>query len=237
MTTKKKLPIASRTAVTPASAQRELAIKPVKAGSRPEFPTRSELYRKAGMIGTATLLASGLAYGDGAKAPAQAPPLKGPVEIAAKVDGPSIDGKALAKSTPKINVYREGGGIGPSEDMWDAKDVEAFVGWTMAREGNLSLYSKFKLDFDGVKITVDGFDPQRNIGFAYTDPHDNDNSQYTPEVKAKFDAWMKSQKAAILFIEVKRYPDAATLKGKIIKFLHSVQKAPPGPGALMQGGK
>ena len=34
------------------------------------------------------------------------------------------------------------------------------------------------------------------------------------------------------FIETKRNPDAATIKGKIVKFLNAVKKAPPATGRL-----
>jgi hypothetical protein len=57
---KKKLPIVS-SKPTPAQRQTSLVVKPVEAGSRPEFPTRGELYRKAGMFGSAALLAGGIA--------------------------------------------------------------------------------------------------------------------------------------------------------------------------------
>lgn len=216
----KKLPIAKNVAV---------AVKPVKGGSKPEFPTRSELYRKAG-IG-ATLLASGLAHGE--PQAKQAPPPA--AQTAVSLEDGSINGKPLAKTQPKIKVYREGGGIGPAEDMWQLEDVEAFINWTMAKEGKLALKTKYALDFDGTKLTLDGFDPERNIGYTYVDPHDPDRMQYTAGLRGKLEQWLKDRKAAILFIEVRRYPDAATLRGKVVKFLHAVAQQPPSPGKL--GGK
>jgi hypothetical protein len=219
---KKKLPIAKPV------KHIELVVKPVQGASRPEFPTRGELYRKAGIIGGATLLASGLA---GAQPAQQAgTPNAKPAIAAASLEGGSINGKALGTAAPKIKIYREGGGIGPAEDMWQVEDVEAFISWTMAKEGRLALQTKYKLDFDGTKITLDGFDPARNVGYTYVDPHDPQRTQYSADVRAKLDAWMKDRKLAILFIEVRRYPDAATLKGKVIKFLHAVQQQPPAPG-------
>ncbi len=219
---KKKLPIA-RGAKTP-----ELAVKPVKDASRPEFPTRGELYRKAGVLGGATLLASGLAGAEPQKPTPNAPPA---VTAASPEEG-SINGKPLAKVQPKIKVYREGGGIGPAEDMWQLEDVEAFINWTMAREGKLALQTSYKLDLDGTRLTLDGFDPVRNIGYAYVDPHDPERTQAISALRGKFDQWTSERKVAILFLEVRRYPDAATLKGKIVKFLHTVRQAPPAPGKL-----
>jgi hypothetical protein len=224
---KKKLPIVNKP--VPASSQRELAVKPVQTGSRPEFPTRNELYRKAGLLGGATLLASGLANAEPPAKPM--PPTPKPVETGSIEDG-SINGKPLAKAAPKVRVYREGGGIGPSEDMWNVDEVQSFISWTMAKEGRLAIQTKYKLDYDGVKITLDGFDANRNIGYAYIDPHDPERAQFTPAVRAKLDEWMKGQKLAIMFVEVKRYPDPAALKGKVIKFLHAVQKAPPTAGKI-----
>jgi hypothetical protein len=224
----KKLPVIGKP--TPASTQRELAVKPVQAGSRPEFPTRNELYRKAGLIGGATLLASGLANAEPPTKPM--PPTPKPAETAASIEEGSINGKPLVKAAPKIKIYREGGGIGPSEDMWNVADVESFMSWTMAKEGRLAIQTKYKLDYDGVKITLDGFDANRNIGYVYVDPHDPERSQFTPAVRQKLDDWMKGGKLAVLFVEVKRYPDPAALKGKVIKFLHAVQKAPPTAGKI-----
>ncbi len=220
---KKKLPIARNP---------QLAVKPVKAAARPEFPTRGELYRKAGVIGGATLLASGLAGAEPQKqqAPTAAPPITSPL-----AETGTINGKPLAKTPPKIKVYREGGGIGPAEDMWQLEDVEAFINWTMAREGRLALKTAYKLDLDGTQLQLDGFDPERNIGYAYVDPHDPDRMAAVEALRGKLDQWLKDRKVAILFLEVKRYPDAATLRGKIVKFLHTVNQQPPAPGKL--GGK
>lgn len=222
---KKKLPILpQKSASSP-----DLRVAPVAAGSRPEFPTRNDLYRKAkaGLLGGATLLAGTLAHADVKKKPPSAPQ----VEMQSIEDG-SVNGKALTKAAPKIKVYREGGGIGPAEDMWNLEDVESFVSWTMAKEGKLALQTNYKLELDGVKLNLDGFDPDRNVGYEYVDSHDGEASTYTPAVRAKLDAWMKAQKVAILFIEVKRLPDAATLRGKVVKFLNDVKKLPPNPGKL-----
>jgi hypothetical protein len=84
---KKKLPIAKQP--TPAERQRELAVKPVAVGSRPEFPTRGELYRKASLLGGAALLAGGMAACGGPAAagpdpatPANTAPAPEPVAVA-----------------------------------------------------------------------------------------------------------------------------------------------------------
>jgi hypothetical protein len=221
---KKKLPIV--TAKKPSSP--DLKVAPVAAGSRPEFPTRMDMYRKAkaGLIGGATLLAGTLAHADAPKPAPQA-------QVAQSLEDGSINGKALAKTAPKVKVYREGGGIGPAEDMWNLEDVESFVSWTMAKEGKLNLQTNYKLELDGLKLNLDGFDPDRNIGFEYIDSHDSEASTYSASTRAKLDAWMKAQKVAILFIEVKKLPDTATLRGKVVKFLNTVKKTPPNPGRIM----
>ena len=265
---KKKLPVVGTP--TPAQAQRELAVRPVRSARRPEFPTRGELAR-------ATLLAGGLA-GAACSAPpkpieappappaepatpvavaepatpppadpvAPAPPPTPPQVIAETPPAPpaeptaeppaprlngSVDGKELAKSAPKFKVYREGGGIGPAEDMWQEEEVEAFINWTMAKEGKLNLKTNYKFEFDGVTFDIDAYDPEKNVGYEYVDKLDYDADAFTKEVQAKLSTWMKDKKAAILFIEVKKNPDAATLKGKIVKFLNTVKKSPPTPKA------
>jgi hypothetical protein len=238
---KKKLPVVSKP--MPAASQRELAVKPVAAGSKPEFPTRGAMYRQAGLIGGATLLAGGIASAD-AKAPAPPPP---PPQQQAKQaptapnppnsemqDG-SIDGQPLAKTAPKFKVYREGGGIGPAEDMWQEADVEAFINWTMAKEGKLNIHTNYKFEYEGVSFDIDGFDPDKNVGYEYVDKLDYDKDYFTKEVRAKFDKWMKDKKVAILFVEIKKNPDTATIKGKVLKFLAAVKKAPPAAGKLAGG--
>jgi hypothetical protein len=143
----------------------------------------------------------------------------------------SINGEALANKAPSFRVYREGGGIGPAEDMWQEEEVEAFINWTMAKEGQLDLRTNYAFELDGVKFNIDGFDPVKNVGYEYVDKLDYDRDYFTKEVRAKLDSWMKDRKVAILFIEVKKNPDTATLRGKILKFLAAVKKAPPAPKA------
>lgn len=241
MTTKKKLPLAGTP--TPASAQKELAVTPVAAGSRPEFPTRGELYRKASLLGGATLLAGSLAHADAPAKPVpppppqkQAMPKQPPAETPTNPEllaAGSIDGKPLDKVAPKFKVYREGGGIGPAEDMWNEEEVEAFINWTMAREGKLAIQTKYKLELDGTSLELDGFDPDKNVGYQYVDKLDYEAKQaFDKTVQKKLEKWQKDKKVAILFISIARNPDAATIKGKVIKFLNGVKKAPPQLGKL-----
>lgn len=233
---KKRLPVVSKP--MPAATQRELAVKPVAAGSKPEFPTRKAMYRSAGIIGGATMLAGGVASADMQK---PAPPPQQQAKPADKAPNPapnvemkdgSIDGQPLAKTAPKFKVYREGGGIGPAEDMWNESDVEAFINWTMAKEGKLNIKTNYKFEFDGASFDIDGFDENANVGYEYVDKLDYDKDYFTKEVRAKFDRWMKEKKAAILFIEIKKNPDTATIKGKVLKFLAAVKKTPPVAGKL-----
>jgi hypothetical protein len=259
---KKKLPVMGKP--TPAQAQKGLAATPVKGASRPEFPTRSEAYLKAGLLGGAALIAGCGSPSHAtttpppsepvAAAPAPAPeaaPAPTPVapqpEIAAAPANPppaqepakpekppmaklpdgSIDGQPLAAQQPKFKVYREGGGIGPAEDMWEPTEVEAYIAWQMAKEGKLNLQSQYKYDAGGTPIVLDAFDPDRNVGFVYVDKLEGGSDAVDAATRTKLDALMKDKKAAILLIDQKKNPDAATLKGKILKFMAAVKKAPP----------
>jgi len=243
---KKRLPILS-SKPTPAAAQRELAAKPVGAGSRPEFPKRDAMYRAAGIIAGSLVVGGGVASADMQKPNPPPPPQKQPVE-AKKEPTPtpdpkkpavdpalangSVDGAAIdLKKQPKFKVYRDGGGIGPPEDMWEPGEVEAFINWTLAKEGKLALKTKHKLDFDGVSVTLDAFDPDKKMGYVYIDKLDY-GPEFTKEVRAKFDAWVKAKKVAILFIDQKKNPDQATLKGKIVKFVADTKKTPMASGPL-----
>ena len=238
---KKKLPVVSKP--TPASAQRELAVKPVAGGSKPEFPTRKSMAKQAGLIGGALLASGGIASAGDASKPAPPPPqaqqkqmppdkAPNPAPTAEMTDG-SIDGQPLAKKAPTFKVYRDGGGIGPAEDMWNMEEVEAFINWTMAKEGKLNLKTNYAFEYEGEKLQLDAYDPDKNVGYEYVDKLDWDaREQFTKEVRAKLDKWMKAKKAAILFLEVKKNPDTATLKGKVLKFLQAVKKTPPAAGKL-----
>jgi hypothetical protein len=210
----------------PADKHRGLAVAPVKAASAPEFPTRKDLYRKVGV--GATLLASGLASAEPA-ARKPAPPPQQQIAETRDLESGSINGKALAKAMPTIKVFRSGGGIGPAEDMWQIEDVEAYLSWTMAKEGRLALQTKFKLDLEGQKLTLDGYDPAAKIGYVYVDKNDPERGAVSGPMKAKLDQWMKDRKVAILYIDVKRVPDQATLRGKVVKFLHETAMNPPNP--------
>ncbi len=76
-----KLPIVG--APTPAQRQHELAVKPMPAAaSRPEFPTRGELYRKASLLGGAALLAGGIAVASPGCASSSPPPPVAPTNTA-----------------------------------------------------------------------------------------------------------------------------------------------------------
>ena len=218
---KKKLPMAK---AVPADKHKGLVAAPVKAASRPEFPTRKELYRKVGV--GATLLASGLASAE-PQAKKPAPPQQ--IAETRDLESGSINGQALARAMPTIKMFRNGGGIGPPEDMWQIEDVEAYLSWTMAKEGRLALQTKYKLDFEGTKLVLDGYDPTAKIGYVYVDKNDPDRSALSGPMKAKLDQWMKDRKTAILWIDVKRVPDQATLRGKVVKFLHEASLNPPNP--------
>lgn len=236
---KKKLPVLSKP--TPASAQRELAVTPVARGAKPEFPTRKGMAKQVGLIGGALIATGGVASADMAK-PAPPPPQaqkqmppadKAPNAPAAELTEGSIDGQPLAKKAPAFKIYRDGGGIGPAEDMWNMEEVEAFINWTMAKEGKLNLKTNYAFEYDGQKLQLDAYDPDKNIGYEYVDKLDWDGrEQFSKEVRGKLDKWMKAKKAAILFIEIKKNPDTATLKGKVLKFLQAVKKAPPAAGKL-----
>jgi type IV secretory pathway VirB10-like protein len=255
---KKKLPVVGKP--TPAHAQKGLAVTPVKGASRPEFPTRSEAYLKAGLFGGAALLAgcgspshatttpppaqpvaaapapapapapTPAAQPEMAAAPAANPPAQPPVPekpAMAKLPDGSIDGNELDKQQPKFKVYREGGGIGPAEDMWEPNEVEAYIAWQMAKEGKLNLQTQYKLDADGVQLELDAFDPDKKIGFLYVDKFEGGSDSISTDTRSRIDSLMKEKKAAILLIDQKKNPDAATLKGKILKFMAAVKKAPP----------
>jgi hypothetical protein len=251
--TPKKLPVLGKP--SPAAAQRGLAVKPIAEGSRPEFPTRNDLYRKAGLIGGAALLATSLAHAGDAPAAKKAPtpqqqaaPKPAPAEKPAPPAPPpppqpiavnpealvngSIDGQPLEAKSPKFKVFRSGGGIGPAEDMWDVSEVEAYISWQMAHEGKLAIKTAYKLSYDGFEYELDGFDADKNIGYVYVDKMHGDREYFTKAIKAKLEAWQKAKKVAILYIDVPRNPDAATLKGKVIKFMSQMKKSPPAPGAL-----
>ena len=257
--TKKTLPMVKPTAsVKPSTAQaaKGLVAKPVTA-SRPEFPTRREVSsslgrtasRTASLLGGAALLAGGIAHAGAPATPQQAKPVApapnqasrpapppdptpdAPIDPALLANG-SVDGKPLAEKTPSFRVYREGGGIGPAEMMWDPGEVEAYINWQLAKGGKLALKTDYAFEFEGVKLQLDGFDPDKNVGYAYLDKLHGDRDNYGKDVRAKLDKWAKDKKVQILVLDAGRVPDASTLKGKILKFLDVVKKSTPVAGKL-----
>jgi hypothetical protein len=216
---KKKLPVVHAAKGTPADAQKELVVAPVAAAaaSRPEFPRRGDLRRSqmgTAVLGSAMLLATGgLAHAkDG-----------GP-----KVSAGSIDGTPLPKKAPKIKMTREGGGIGPSHMVWEAEDVEAFLNWKFAHDGHLDIKTAYSMDLgDGMTVTLDGFDPARNIGYEFM--YGDDDQEFTDAAQAKLNDMMKAKKAAVLVINMTGTPDESTLSKKVAKFLATVKKNPPAP--------
>src|SRR5690349_211467 len=108
--------------------------------------------------GAAMLAAGGLAHAQAKDAAAPAAP----------VPAGSIDGNPLPKKAPRIKMTREGGGIGPSHMVWEVEDVEAFLNWKFAHDGHLDIKTSYPLDLgDGMKVTLDGYDPERNIGYEF----------------------------------------------------------------------
>jgi hypothetical protein len=266
---KKKLPVVGKP--TPAQAQKGLAATPVKGASRPEFPTRSEAYLKAGLLGGAALIAgcgspshatttppaqpvAAAPAPEAAPAPAPAPPAQPemaappaanppqasqpappPAKPAmAKLPDGSIDGQELAKQQPKFKVYREGGGIGPAEDMWEPTEVDAYISWQMAKEGKLNLQSNYKFSLDGVNLELDAYDPDMNVGYMYVDKFKGGPESVDKATRDELAKWQKDGRAAILLLDIKKNPDTATLKGRIMKFMAAVKKTPPKQGPLAQ---
>jgi hypothetical protein len=209
-TGKKKLPAEEQ-------AAKSLAVAPVKAGSVPEFPRRGELKKGAGksaaLLGGAMLVASGgaaLAKDAGSKA----------------VNPGSIDGNPLPKKAPKIKMHREGGGIGPSMMVWEPEDVEAFLNWKFAHDGHLDIKTAYEMDLgDGMKVTLDGFDPNAMIGYEFV--YGDDDEQFNDKAVAKLADMMKAKKAAVLVINMTGTPDESTLSKKVSKFFAAVKKNPP----------
>jgi len=219
----KKLPVVNDGGKRPPSAaQKELKVAPVAAAgaSRPEFPRRSEVRRGVGLLAGGALLAAGVGAAR-AEAPAQGTPAMG--------KGSTVDGVAIAKKAPKIMIYRGGGGIGPSPDEYDVSEVEAFLAWQFAKQ-KLDITTNYAFDHDGVKVQLDGYDPQRNIGYEFFSGGDWD--EFTDALKAKLAQFQTDKKAAILLIDISGTPDASTLSKQVSKFFTKIKKTKPALGML-----
>ena len=214
----KKLPIVKKSSRTPAEEQRakSLAVSPVAAetASKPGFPRRGDLRKSTALLGGAMMLATGgLAH----------------AKAASKTANPgTVDGNPLPKKAPKIKLTREGGGIGPATVMWEAEDVEAFLNWHFAHDGHLDIKTAYSMDLgDGTKVTLDGFDPNLNIGYEFV--YGDDSEEFTDAAVAKLKDMMKAKKAAVLVINMSGTPDESTLSKKVSSFLAQVKKNPPTP--------
>lgn len=212
----KKLPVVPAKTSSPAQAQaaKSLAVAPVRAdqASKPEFPRKGDLRTGTALLGGAMLMAAGGL----ANAKAAAP----------KANPGSIDGNPLPKKAPKIKIHREGGGIGPAQVVWEPEDVEAFLNWKFAHDGHLDIKTAYDLDLgDGMKVTLDGFDPNAMVGYEYV--YGDDDETFNDKAVARLDEWMKAKKAAILVINMNGTPDESTLSKKVSKFFAAVKKNPP----------
>ncbi|MBA3541989.1 MAG: hypothetical protein H0T79_20400, partial [Deltaproteobacteria bacterium] len=69
--------VASKPMPADAQTAAHLAVKPVASAGKPEFPTRGDMYRRAGLLGGAALLVGGIANAD---TPPPKPVEKAPVE-------------------------------------------------------------------------------------------------------------------------------------------------------------
>jgi hypothetical protein len=214
----KKLPVVPPTKKSPAQAQKEqqLAVAPVRAeaASVPEFPRKRDIRKAGALLGSAVLLATGgLAS---AKDSGKAAPNPG-----------TIDGNPIPKKAPKIKLTREGGGIGPAQVMWEAEDVEAFLNWHFAHDGHMDIKTAYSMDLgDGMKVTLDGFDPNLNVGYEFV-YGDADTEEFSDAAQAKLKDMMKAKKAAVLVINMTGTPDESTLAKKVTTFLAQVKKNPP----------
>jgi hypothetical protein len=211
---KKKLPV-----VTSSKPKSTLRAAPVSAetASRPEFPRRADLRKGSALVTGAAMLAAG---GFAAAKDAAAPPKEG-----------TVDGAAIAKKAPKIKMHREGGGIGPSQVVWEVEDVEAFLNWKFAHDGHLDIKTAYALDLgDGMKVTLDGYDPAANIGYEFV--YGDDDEEFTDKAVARLGDWMKAKKAAVLVINMSGTPDESTLSKKVAKFFAAVKKNPPAAGPM-----
>ena len=135
---------------------------------------------------------------------------------------------------PKFKVYREGGGIGPAEDMWEAGRGRGVHELADGEGRQARAQDHYKLEADGLSLDSTASIPTRASATS-TSTSSRTTSAITKDVRAKLDAWMKAKKAAILLIEVKKVPDAATLKGKVLKFMATVKKNPPTSGHAGRG--
>jgi hypothetical protein len=218
----KKLPVVKKSSRTPADEQRakSLAVAPVAAesASKPGFPRRGDLRKSTALLSGAALLAVG-----GSLAQAKA-------AGKSAVNPGTIDGNPLPKKAPKIKLTREGGGIGPATVMWEAEDVEAFLNWHFAHDGHLDIKTAYAMDLgDGMKVTLDGFDPNLNVGYEFV--YGDDTAEFTDAAVAKLKDMMKDKKAAVLVINMSGTPDESTLSKKVTQFLAQVKKNPPAPTA------
>ena len=95
---KKKLPVMGKP--TPASAQKGLAATPVKGASRPDFPTRSEAYLKAGLLGGAALIA-------GCGSPSHATTTPPPSEPVAAAPAPAPEAAPQPTPAPALCEHEQ----------------------------------------------------------------------------------------------------------------------------------
>ena len=79
-------------------------------------------------------------------------------------------------------------------------------------------------DEDGVRVTLDGFDPQTRVGFEYVTAEARDRHEFTPEVVEALEARMAKGELFLLLLDEEDV-DEATMRFAAERFLAQVAGA------------
>ena len=65
----------------------------------------------------------------------------------------------------------------------------------------LSIIDDFSFDEEGVRVELDGFDPQRRVGYEYITTEAGDREEFTPQVIEALESRMVKGEISLLLID------------------------------------
>lgn len=94
-------------------------------------------------------------------------------------------------------------------------------------QAGYAIEAPFAFSEEGVDVELDGFDPDRRVGYEFITTEAGDRASFTPEVVAKLEARMEKGELYLLLVD-EADVDADALGDAAARFLETV--------ARMQGG-
>ncbi len=81
----------------------------------------------------------------------------------------------------------------------------------------------YRYESEGFSFSIDGFDPDANVGYEYVTSEAGDRAEITSEILAHLEKRMRSGEIAVLLIDEYEAPSADLLTFAVDRFLEAIQ--------------